>query len=40
MTAYEITAAAIGFVFGAMAVWPSIRPRIKSTTRPAKGDPK
>jgi hypothetical protein len=38
MTAREITAAVIGVVFAAMAVWPSIRSHIKPTTRPEKGD--
>jgi hypothetical protein len=40
MTGREITGTVIGLVFAAIAVWPSIRPRIKPTHRPGKGDPK
>ncbi|MGW7355137.1 hypothetical protein ACWGI0_00200 [Streptomyces sp. NPDC054802] len=38
MTAYGITAAAIGAVAAAMAVWPSLRHHFKATTRPEEGD--
>ncbi|WP_284440290.1 hypothetical protein [Streptomyces vilmorinianum] len=38
MTGYFITAAAIGAAFAVMAVWPSIRPRVRPNDRSEEGD--
>ncbi|WP_327377962.1 hypothetical protein OG393_30795 [Streptomyces sp. NBC_01216] len=38
MTGYLIVSALIGAVIGAMAVWPSVRPRITTNDTPEEGD--